>query len=206
MKSFNIFLIGAGGQGIGPLSEVIAIAIDYSGQMVIGVGTHGLAQRGGVVSSHIKIGKSHSPLIGKHDADLILALEGHEAARAIADYTKVGSTVVYYNSSWQPLDVRLGKDREITEADLEIAGSLILRIFKVCENLEGCENAKHCSSQKVDENRLIPEVGTDHYILAMKNLMSEAVFEKNRSVFLERRSYPIVIDETRLSLWVCPEF
>lgn len=57
MRSFSIFLIGVGGQGIGLLSEIIARAVDYSGQKVLGVDTHGLAQRGGVVSSHIKIGK-----------------------------------------------------------------------------------------------------------------------------------------------------
>ncbi len=186
MKSFNIFLIGVGGQGIGLLSEVIARAIDYSGQRVIGVDTHGLAQRGGTVSSHIKIGEADSPLIKKHDADLILALERQEAARAIANYAKVGCMVVYYNTSWQPLDVRLGRDREITEDDLEIARSLGVRIFKVRESLEDVRMQNIVLLKTVDENRLIPGVKTENYILAMKDLMNESVFEKNRTVFLNR--------------------
>ena len=52
----NIYLIGVGGQGIGLLSEVLIRAADHAGFGVTGVDTHGLAQRGGIVVSQIKIG------------------------------------------------------------------------------------------------------------------------------------------------------
>ena len=61
---FNIFLIGVGGQGIGLVSEVIARAADVAGIAVHGADTHGLAQRGGSVSSFIRLGdKAYSPMI-----------------------------------------------------------------------------------------------------------------------------------------------
>lgn len=186
MRSFNIFLTGVGGQGIGLLSEVIVRAVDYSGQRVIGVDTHGLAQRGGTVSSHIRVGGAHSPLIKKHDADLILALERHEAARAIASYAKIGTTVVYYNTSWQPLDVRLGKDKEITEDEIEIANDSNLRILKVNEELEDVRMQNIVLLRTVDENQLIPGVTTESYLLAMADLMTGIIFERNRSLFLKR--------------------
>ena len=80
MKTFNIYLSGVGGQGIGLLSELILRAVDHAGQPVKAVDTHGLAQRGGIVVSHIRIGPAvFSPLIRPHQADLVVALERHEA-------------------------------------------------------------------------------------------------------------------------------
>ena len=55
MKSLNIFMIGVGGQGIGLLSEVLLRAADYAALRVKAVDTHGLAQRGGVVVSHLRL-------------------------------------------------------------------------------------------------------------------------------------------------------
>ena len=46
MKTFNIYLTGVGGQGIGLLSEVVLRAADHAGHPVKSVDTHGLAQRG----------------------------------------------------------------------------------------------------------------------------------------------------------------
>ena len=57
MKAFNIYLIGVGGQGIGLLSEILLRAADHAGYEVKGVDTHGLAQRGGIVVSHLKFGE-----------------------------------------------------------------------------------------------------------------------------------------------------
>ena len=56
MNTFNVFMIGVGGQGIGLLSEVLIRAADRAGHRVKGVDTHGLAQRGGPVISHLRLG------------------------------------------------------------------------------------------------------------------------------------------------------
>jgi len=57
-------MIGVGGQGIGLLSEVLLRAVDYAGLRVKAVDTHGLAQRGGVVVSNLRMGDNvFSPLI-----------------------------------------------------------------------------------------------------------------------------------------------
>lgn len=81
---FNIYMTGVGGQGIGLLSQSLLTAIDLAGIKAIAVDTHGLAQRGGVVVSRIRCGANvHSPLIMKGCANLILALEVHEAMRAL---------------------------------------------------------------------------------------------------------------------------
>ncbi|WP_206076285.1 2-oxoacid:acceptor oxidoreductase family protein [Marinitoga lauensis] len=120
MKAFNIYLIGVGGQGIGLLSEVIIRSADKAGLNVRGVDTHGLAQRGGTVSSNIRIGDNiNSPLIMKGQADLVVALERHETLRGMNDYSKNNSTLIYYDAVWQPLDVRLRKAKEVENEIIE---------------------------------------------------------------------------------------
>ncbi len=120
MQRFEIYLIGVGGQGIGLLSEVLLRAIDHAGFPVKGVDTHGLAQRGGTVISHIRIGShSYNPIVSEHSADLVIALERHEAFRALNSHLKDGGTLAYYNAVWQPLGVRLQKQRLTTEGDIE---------------------------------------------------------------------------------------
>ena len=119
MKTFNIYLTGVGGQGIGLLSEVMLRAADYAGLPVKGVDTHGLAQRGGVVVSHLRCGDNvYSPLIQEGDADMVVALERHEALRGTNSFLKNGGTLVYYNTVWQPLEVRLNKAEEVKEATI----------------------------------------------------------------------------------------
>ena len=118
MKQFDIYLSGVGGQGIGLLSETILRAADYAGHHVKGVDTHGLAQRGGIVVSQIRIGRDvHTPLVARHQADLMISLERHEALRALTGYAKQGAAMIYYNTVWQPLDVRLGSADE-TSAEM----------------------------------------------------------------------------------------
>ncbi|AMW32166.1 indolepyruvate ferredoxin oxidoreductase beta subunit [Fervidobacterium changbaicum] len=181
--AFNIFLIGVGGQGIGLLSEILIRAIDYSGQRCIGVDTHGLAQRGGVVSSHIKIGDVNSPLVLPGDVNLALALERHEAARAL-NYLKDNGILVYYNTSWQPLPVRLGKEPEIKEEEIEsTARQRNISVFKVKYALPDSRMQNIALLGVVAKNNLVPGVEPKHYLMAMEDLMSERVYSANKEIF-----------------------
>ncbi|WP_218188016.1 2-oxoacid:acceptor oxidoreductase family protein [Desulfosarcina cetonica] len=120
MKAFNIYLTGVGGQGIGLISETILRAADHAGHAVKSVDTHGLAQRGGIVVSHIRLGTEiFSPLVPAGRADLVIALERHEALRAMATQLKPKGVLVYYNTSWQPLSVRLNQTAETRPAEIE---------------------------------------------------------------------------------------
>ena len=108
--AFNIYLCGVGGQGIGLLAAALAQAADRAGLEVRACDTHGLAQRGGVVSSHIRLGADAlTPLVPEGGADLVLALERLEALRGAAQYLKEGGKVIYYDTAYQPVSVRMGK-------------------------------------------------------------------------------------------------
>jgi len=80
----NILLVGVGGQGILTLSRLIGEAAINAGLDVLISEVHGMAQRGGSVVVHVKVGdKVYSPLITVSDADWIIALEIMECCRYI---------------------------------------------------------------------------------------------------------------------------
>lgn len=93
MKTYNIYICGVGGQGIIKTSIVMGEASMKMGEPVVMSEIHGMAQRGGVVSTELKIGHSWSPIIGEGEADLILAFEPLEALRAIDKLSEDGCVV-----------------------------------------------------------------------------------------------------------------
>jgi indolepyruvate ferredoxin oxidoreductase beta subunit len=91
--TYNIYICGVGGQGIIKTSIVMGEAAMKMGEYVVMSEIHGMAQRGGVVSTELKIGYARSPRIGDGDADLILAFEPLEALRSIDKLGENGSVV-----------------------------------------------------------------------------------------------------------------
>ena len=71
----QIVLSGVGGQGILFLSRLLAETAIACGFPVLTSETHGMAQRGGVVISHLKVGGFDSPLVRAGRADLLLVLK-----------------------------------------------------------------------------------------------------------------------------------
>ncbi len=71
----QILISGVGGQGIVLLGRILAEAALFKGLSVVASETHGMAQRGGIVVSHIKIGGFVSPLIKVGSADILFALK-----------------------------------------------------------------------------------------------------------------------------------
>ena len=112
--AFNIYICGVGGQGIGLLAASLAQAAARA------CDTHGLAQRGGVVSSHIRLGEDAlTPLVPEGEADLVLALERLEALRGAAQYLKPGGRVLYYDTAYQPVSVRAGEAHYPTQKEVK---------------------------------------------------------------------------------------
>ena len=82
METINILFCGTGGQGILTAAEVVALAAMYDGYHVKKSEVHGMAQRGGSVESHVRIGKKvFSPIIECGKADYLLSFEKGEHDR-----------------------------------------------------------------------------------------------------------------------------
>ncbi|MCD7775231.1 MAG: indolepyruvate oxidoreductase subunit beta [Clostridiales bacterium] len=90
----NILLAGVGGQGTVLASKIIAACAIKKGENAHTAETIGMAQRGGCVVSHVRIGENtYSPLIPKGQADVIIGFEPGEAVRALP-YLKSSGTVI----------------------------------------------------------------------------------------------------------------
>ncbi len=94
-KITNILIVGVGGQGVLLASELLSETAMAAGYDVKKSEVHGMSQRGGVVTSHIKFGKKvHSPIIPYGQTDLLIAFEEAEALRAVDWLKKDGWAAV----------------------------------------------------------------------------------------------------------------
>ncbi len=81
METINFILSGLGGQGILFLSKVLARCALNKGFPVLGAETHGMAQRGGSVIAHLRLGNVKGSLVQEGTARFLLSLEENEAYR-----------------------------------------------------------------------------------------------------------------------------
>lgn len=94
-KIYNILIVGVGGQGVILASELLSEAAMASGFDAKKSEVHGMSQRGGVVSSHIRFGKKvFSPLIPENQADAVLAFEAAEGLRWAHQVSDTGLLVI----------------------------------------------------------------------------------------------------------------
>lgn len=118
----NIMLTGVGGQGTVLAAKVLAQAALSKGWQVRTAETIGMAQRGGSVISHVRMGSDgeevYSPLLTKGTADLVIAFEPGEAARVVP-YLAPDGVLVTARTPIQPVTAALSKDPYSEEAVLE---------------------------------------------------------------------------------------
>jgi len=79
MISQQLILSGVGGQGILFITRLLAETAIAKGLPVMTSETHGMAQRGGIVISHLKVGGFSSPLVRPGRADGLIALKPENA-------------------------------------------------------------------------------------------------------------------------------
>jgi indolepyruvate ferredoxin oxidoreductase beta subunit len=91
----NILIVGVGGQGVILASEIISEVAMKTGYDVKKSEVHGMAQRGGVVSSHVRYGQRvYSPLIPQGEVNVLLAFELAEAVRWLGFLSPAARVVV----------------------------------------------------------------------------------------------------------------
>jgi indolepyruvate ferredoxin oxidoreductase, beta subunit len=114
-KVTNILLVGVGGQGIILASEIMADVFLEAGFDVKKSEVHGMAQRGGSVSTHVRFGpKVFSPLIPEGEADIFLAFEELEALRYLSFLTP-NPIILLNQQRLNPPGVSLGNEEYPTD-------------------------------------------------------------------------------------------
>lgn len=116
----NVLLTGVGGQGTVLAAKVLAQAAQAKGWQVRTAETIGMAQRGGSVVSHVRMGDNReeeviAPLVAKGTADMIIAFEPAEAARVLP-YLAPDGVMVSATTSIQPITAALSSEPYLAKA------------------------------------------------------------------------------------------
>lgn len=110
-KTTNVLIVGVGGQGVLLATELLSAVTMEAGLDAKKSEVHGMAQRGGVVSSHVRFGeKVYSPLIPEGEADVILAFEQAEAMRWVHFLKSDGNMVINQYKLVPPIASKKGFD------------------------------------------------------------------------------------------------
>ncbi len=141
----NCLICGVGGQGTVLASKLIAQAAIDMGLSAKTAETIGMAQRGGSVVSHVRIGENLSaPMIAPGEADIIIGFEPGETVRCL-DYLKKGGTVIVNTNATIPVTASLGLHYEGDE---------------MIAYLEALEEKGALKLIKVDGNAACDELGS----------------------------------------------
>lgn len=105
----SILLAGVGGQGILRASDILSLVLMEAGFDAKKSEVHGMAQRGGCVTSHVRYGtKVYSPIAKKGDINVLVSFEKIETLRYL-DYLKPAGKVIVNEVEIYPPSVNLGE-------------------------------------------------------------------------------------------------
>jgi indolepyruvate ferredoxin oxidoreductase beta subunit len=161
--TYQIVISGVGGQGVLFITRLLAEAAIQKGLPVFTSETHGMAQRGGTVISHLKIGDFASPLISPGNADGLIALKA-ESLDQHGGYLKPGGWAVINGPAPMATEATathhyLDADRIAREIDDPRSVNLITLGFTLSHARRGASGHDwlYCSPHDVEavlENRL----------------------------------------------------
>jgi indolepyruvate ferredoxin oxidoreductase beta subunit len=116
-ESYDIIMVGIGGQGTILASNVLGEACLIEKRSVKGAETHGMAQRGGSVESHIRIDGRFGPLIAPGTADILIGFDLLEGLR-YSHYVREGGIMVINRRMVIPTSVFVQKLALPTEEEI----------------------------------------------------------------------------------------
>ena len=185
-------LCGVGGQGVVLASKLIAYAAMEQGKFVRTTETIGMAQRGGSVVSHVRMGTEvHSPLIPLKSADMLLAFEPAEAVRCLP-YLKEGGTVIVSSKTVKPVTATLsGSTYEGTE--------MLEYLKKNVENLailDGEEICRQAGSSRVLNVALLGAAAASGVLDISAEEMESAVAGNVKEKFLDMNRKALTLGMT----------
>jgi indolepyruvate ferredoxin oxidoreductase, beta subunit len=119
--SLNFLLAGVGGQGTILASDVLVNVGLAAGFQAKQAEVHGMSQRGGSVTSHVRWGKAvYSPLIGAGEADVLLSFEKLEALRSLQSL-RPGALVLINTQVIEPLTAISGSQVYPDDESIKLA-------------------------------------------------------------------------------------
>lgn len=188
----NIFLSGVGGQGTILASNILAEVFMTAGYDVKKAEVHGMAQRGGDVTTHFRFGKNvYSPLITYGEVDYLLSFEVLEALRYI-NWVKPRGKIVINRQKILPPGVSLGTARYPDDAE-----EVFRKNFKTNVHvLDGQEIARKLGNIQAANVVLVgafsnffPEIQETQWTDAVEVLLPARLHDLNINAFHEGRNW-----------------
>ena len=185
----NVLIVGVGGQGVLLASEILSEVARSTGLDAKKSEVHGMSQRGGVVTSHVRFGKRvDSPLIPSGGSDVLLAFELAEGLRWVNEL-KPGGTFIVNSQRIIPPITTTGKysyPEKIEEKLREkVPGLKIIDAFALAEKL-GNVRLVNTILLGVLSNSI--ELDEAAWIEVIERMAPKGTGELNRKAFLEGRS------------------
>jgi indolepyruvate ferredoxin oxidoreductase beta subunit len=189
-KVTNIFLSGVGGQGTILASNILGEVFLKAGYDVKKSEVHGMAQRGGDVTTHFRFGKKvYSPLIAYGEADFLVSFELLEALRYI-NWVKPEGKIIINQQAILPPAVSLGqieypKDVEKTFKKYFKDNAWIINGQEIARKLGNIQAANVVLIGAF--SNFFPEVKEEQWTDAIKALLAAKLHELNVKAFDEGR-------------------
>ncbi len=138
----NILLVGVGGQGTILASKILSTALVEAGYDVKMSEVHGMAQRGGSVTTQIRYGdKVFSPIIGKGEADVMVCFEKMEALRWL-EFVKPDARIVINDFEIPSAPILVGKEPYPAGIIEDLSGKTEVSVFKAADIAKELGNPK----------------------------------------------------------------
>ncbi len=183
----SLLLAGVGGQGILLASDIICKVIMAKGLDVKKSEVHGMAQRGGCVTSHVRYGtKVYSPLAKRGDVDIIVAFEKLESLRYL-DYLKPGGLVLVNDEEIYPPSVNLGEaeyPRDIYESLKARFGAERVKVVDGPDLAAKAGNRRAVNTVMLGAvSRYISGIDADEWKRILAEMLPQKIVEANLKAF-----------------------
>lgn len=194
----NMIITGVGGQGNVVASHIIASAAAKDGFFVSVGETYGAAQRGGSVTSHVRLSKEiqYGPLTPQGRAHIILGFEPVECLRAVVDFGNEETKVIVNPRPIYPIDVLSGASRYPTVKD--VLKALRESVYSV-HVVEATKLAKRAGSAIMQNIALVGCLAGSSFtplkIGTLKETIKEAFAEKRPDANL--KAFELGVEEIR---------
>lgn len=185
--ALRIFFTGVGGQGTLLATRLVGEAVLEEGLPVTMSEIHGMAQRGGVVESSVVAGNIFSPTVADGEADILMAFEPLEAARALPK-CHAGSVVIASSVPVMPFTVAIGQsvypDLETLRKSIDVVGGRCLWTDTVAlARSAGSERAANIVMVGILAGTGLLPVSDGSWQTALKRVLPGGVLEVNLRAF-----------------------
>jgi len=186
----NLIIAGVGGQGNILVSEILAKAASAVGFKVTVGESYGMSQRGGSVTSHIRLSRKslYGPIIPTGCADVIVGFEPVEAARTAVEFGSPAVQIIVNPRPVYPVGVLMGKDNY---PDIDVLLGKLKEISGQVHYIESTSLATQAGNSVMQNIVMIGALTGYGYLyipketfeLIISQVIPENVLEQNQKAF-----------------------